>query len=123
MTDEIIKLYETSGYRSYDYYVQEAIRPLVDFIISDEVMAYGNAERLNRLHHELISKDWFMTLIDLEAYIAVKDKMLADYEDRTSWTKKAIHNIARAGFFSSDRTIGQYNQDIWHLEEHRNFEG
>ena len=83
------------------------------------MLAAGNEERLNRLHHELISKDWFMTLIDLEEYIQVKEKMLADYEDRTAWNKKALINIAKAGFFSSDRTIAEYNRDIWHLKENR----
>ncbi|WP_414781119.1 glycogen/starch/alpha-glucan phosphorylase, partial [Escherichia coli] len=67
-----------------------------------------------RLHDELVGKDWFMTLIDLKEYIAVKEQVLADYEDYESWNKKVIHNIAKAGFFSSDRTIEQYNQDIWH---------
>lgn len=83
------------------------------------MLAAGNEERLNRLHHELISKDWFMTLIDLEEYIQVKEKMLADYENRTEWNKKALINIAKAGFFSSDRTIAEYNRDIWHLKENR----
>ncbi|HGD0901565.1 TPA: glycogen/starch/alpha-glucan phosphorylase, partial [Streptococcus agalactiae] len=69
---------------------------------------------LKRLHDELVGKDWFMTLIDLKEYIAVKEQVLADYEDYESWNKKVIHNIAKAGFFSSDRTIEQYNQDIWH---------
>lgn len=118
-SDEIIKLYETQGYVARDYYEHDAIRPLVDFIVSDKMLAAGNEERLNRLHHELISKDWFMTLIDLEEYIQVKEKMLADYEDRTAWNKKALINIAKAGFFSSDRTIAEYNRDIWHLKENR----
>ena len=83
------------------------------------MLAAGNEERLSRLHHELISKDWFMTLIDLEEYIQVKEKMLADYENRTEWNKKALINIAKAGFFSSDRTIAEYNRDIWHLKENR----
>ena len=118
-SDEIIKLYETQGYVARDYYEHDAIRPLVDFIVSDKMLAAGNEERLSRLHHELISKDWFMTLIDLEEYIQVKEKMLADYENRTEWNKKALINIAKAGFFSSDRTIAEYNRDIWHLKENR----
>ena len=88
---------------------------MVDFIISDAVLAVGNQERLERLHNELINKDWFMTLLDLEDYIKVKEQMLADYEDRDAWLDKVIVNIAKAGFFSSDRTIAQYNEDIWHL--------
>ncbi|HGD1725729.1 TPA: glycogen/starch/alpha-glucan family phosphorylase [Streptococcus agalactiae] len=114
-SDTIINLYETSGYRSKDYYDKDkVIREAVDFIISDDIVSLGNAERLKRLHDELIGKDWFMTLIDLKEYIAVKEQVLADYEDYESWNKKVIHNIAKAGFFSSDRTIEQYNQDIWH---------
>ncbi|MCW6659565.1 glycogen/starch/alpha-glucan family phosphorylase [Aerococcaceae bacterium NML191292] len=118
-SDEIIKLYETKGYVSRDYYETEAIQPLVDFIVSEEMLALGNEERLSRLHNELIVKDWFMTLIDLVEYIAVKEQMLADYENQSDWVTKAIHNIAQAGFFSSDRTIAQYNEDIWHLAENR----
>ncbi|HGI3579483.1 TPA: glycogen/starch/alpha-glucan family phosphorylase [Streptococcus agalactiae] len=115
-SDTIINLYETSGYRSKDYYDKDkVIREAVDFIISDDIVSLGNAERLKRLHDELVGKDWFMTLIDLKEYIAVKEQVLADYEDYESWNKKVIHNIAKAGFFSSDRTIEQYNQDIWHL--------
>lgn len=114
-SDTIINLYETSGYRSKDYYDKDkVIREAVDFIISDDMVSLGNAERLKRLHDELVGKDWFMTLIDLKEYIAVKEQVLADYEDYESWNKKVIHNIAKAGFFSSDRTIEQYNQDIWH---------
>ncbi|HEO7043687.1 TPA: glycogen/starch/alpha-glucan family phosphorylase, partial [Streptococcus agalactiae] len=114
-SDTIINLYETSGYRSKDYYDKDkVIREAVDFIISDDIVSLGNAERLKRLHDELVGKDWFMTLIDLKEYIAVKEQVLADYEDYESWNKKVIHNIAKAGFFSSDRTIEQYNQDIWH---------
>ncbi|HEO6845377.1 TPA: glycogen/starch/alpha-glucan family phosphorylase [Streptococcus agalactiae] len=114
-SDTIINLYETSGYRSKDYYDKDkVIREAVDFIISDDIVSLGNAERLKRLHDELVGKDWFMTLIDLKEYIAVKEQVLADYEDYESWNKKVIHNIAKAGFFSSDRTIEQYNQGIWH---------
>lgn len=114
-SDTIINIYETSGYRSKDYYDKDkVIREAVDFIISDDIVSLGNAERLKRLHDELVGKDWFMTLIDLKEYIAVKEQVLADYEDYESWNKKVIHNIAKAGFFSSDRTIEQYNQDIWH---------
>ncbi|HFI0334483.1 TPA: glycogen/starch/alpha-glucan family phosphorylase [Streptococcus suis] len=114
-SDTIIDLYDKAGYVSADYYNSDAnIKRAVDFIISDEVKALGNEERLGRLHHELISKDWFMTLIDLAEYIEVKEQVFADYEDQDSWNKKVVHNIAKAGFFSSDRTIEQYNEDIWH---------
>ena len=114
-SDTIIDLYHKGGYVSADYYNgDENIKRAVDFIVSDEVKALGNEERLARLHHELISKDWFMTLIDLAEYIEVKEQVFADYEDQDSWNKKVVHNIAKAGFFSSDRTIAQYNEDIWH---------
>ncbi|WNZ92132.1 glycogen/starch/alpha-glucan family phosphorylase [Streptococcus iniae] len=113
-SDTIIDLYANASYVSKEYYQGDsAIKAAVDFIVSQEVLALGNAERLERLHHELISKDWFMTLIDLAEYITVKEKMLADYEDQELWMTKVIKNIAKAGFFSSDRTIEQYNQDIW----------
>ncbi|NQP19835.1 glycogen/starch/alpha-glucan family phosphorylase [Streptococcus suis] len=114
-SDTVIDLYDKAGYVSADYYNGDAnIKRAVDFIISDEVKALGNEERLGRLHHELISKDWFMTLIDLAEYIEVKEQVFADYEDQDAWNKKVVHNIAKAGFFSSDRTIEQYNEDIWH---------
>ena len=114
-SDTIIDLYDKAGYVSADYYNgDENIKRAVDFIVSDEVKTLGNEERLARLHHELISKDWFMTLIDLAEYIKVKEQVFADYEDQDSWNKKVVHNIAKAGFFSSDRTIAQYNEDIWH---------
>lgn len=114
-SDTIIDLYDKAGYVSADYYNGDAnIKRAVDFIVSDEVLALGNEERLGRLHHELISKDWFMTLIDLAEYIEVKEQVFADYEDQDAWNKKVVHNIAKAGFFSSDRTIEQYNEDIWH---------
>ncbi|MCK3905268.1 glycogen/starch/alpha-glucan phosphorylase [Streptococcus suis] len=114
-SDTIIDLYDKAGYVSADYYNGDAnIKRAVDFIVSDEIRSLGNDERLGRLHHELISKDWFMTLIDLAEYIQVKEQVFADYEDQDSWNKKVVHNIAKAGFFSSDRTIEQYNQDIWH---------
>ncbi|MGF0112641.1 glycogen/starch/alpha-glucan family phosphorylase [Streptococcus sp. SGI.013] len=114
-SDTIIDLYDKAGYVSADYYNGDAnIKRAVDFIVSDEVKALGNEERLGRLHHELISKDWFMTLIDLAEYIEVKEQVFADYENQDSWNKKVVHNIAKAGFFSSDRTIEQYNEDIWH---------
>lgn len=77
----------------------------------------GQTENLHRLHHELISKDWFMSLLDLKAYIQTKDQAYNDYEDRLAWAKKSLINIANAGYFSSDRTIAEYNHDIWHLDK------
>lgn len=120
-SDTVIDMYANASYVSRDYYERNTIKPLVDFIVSDALMTVGNEERLTRLHHELIVKDWFMTLLDLEEYIQVKEQMLIDYEDRDTWARKSLINIAKAGFFSSDRTIAQYNKDIWHLAEHRNF--
>ena len=114
-SETVIDLYAKSAYKSSEYYAREAIKPLVDFIVSDEVLAVGKAERLERLYNELISKDWFMTLLDLEDYIQVKERMLVDYEDRDAWMDKVIVNIAKAGFFSSDRTIAQYEEEVWHL--------
>ncbi|HHH5141623.1 TPA: glycogen/starch/alpha-glucan family phosphorylase [Streptococcus pyogenes] len=114
-SDTIINLYATASYVAKDYYDNHpAIKAAVNFIISPELLAFGNEECLDHLYKELISKDWFMTLIDLEEYIEVKEKMLADYEDQDLWMTKVVHNIAKAGFFSSDRTIEQYNEDIWH---------
>ena len=80
-----------------------------------QALASGHKENLERLYKELLNKDWFMTLLDLEEYIEVKDRMLEDYQDRESWQKKVLVNIAKAGFFSSDRTIREYNRDIWKL--------
>ncbi len=115
-SDEIIDLYETSGYVAKDYYVNdEHIRDLINFLITPEMMKLGDAQMLLRFHAELIQKDWFMTLIDLNDYIKVKEQCYADYENRSAWAKKMIINTAKAGFFSSDRTISQYNSDIWKL--------
>ena len=114
-SDTVIKHYENSDYHSHSYYEREAIRPLVDFIVSDALVSLGNRERLERLFNELINKDWFMTLLDLEDYIQTKERMLVDYHDRENWIAKVITNIAMAGFFSSDRTIEEYNRDIWKL--------
>ncbi|BFU60469.1 MULTISPECIES: glycogen/starch/alpha-glucan family phosphorylase [Rodentibacter] len=116
-SQSIIKLYETSGYVSKDYYESDKnIKRAVDFILNPKLVKLGNLTRLERLYNELLNKDWFMTLIDFNAYVETKEKILADYEDQDSWNKKVIQNIAKAGFFSSDRTIAQYNADIWHCE-------
>ena len=91
------------------------IAKLVDFIISKEMFAVGNKKSLIRLYMELLTKDWFMTLLDVKEYIQVKEQVFEDYADKKAWEQKMIVNIAKAGFFSSDRTIAQYNEDIWHL--------
>ena len=115
-SDTVIDLYAKSGYNSRKIYEEDAlIHELVDFIVGPEIMALGQKENLERLHHELISKDWFMTLLDQREYIDVKEKVYADFENRDEWNRKCLVNIAKAGFFSSDRTIAQYNNDIWHL--------
>ena len=80
-------------------------------------MAAGHKENLERMHQELLGKDWFMTLLDLEDYIRTKDRMIADFEDRAKWKRMMLTNIAKSGFFSSDRTIREYNRDIWQLKE------
>ncbi len=116
-SDEIIKLYETGGYVSKDYYENNAdIKRAVDYLISDEMIDEGSREHLERLHREFIVKDWFMTLIDFDDYVKVKNQMFEDYEDRMTWAKKSLINIANAGFFSSDRTIADYNRDIWKVK-------
>ncbi len=115
-SDTVIDLYAKSAYVSKDYYKKsKVIKEAVDFITDKKVLKVGHKENLERLQKELINKDWFMTLLDLEEYIAVKDKAFADYEKRGAWGKKMLVNIAKAGFFSSDRTIAQYNEDIWKL--------
>ena len=114
---DVIDLYEAGTYSSKEIYEEDAlIHKLVDFITGEELLAIGDEESLTRLHRELIGKDWFMTLLDTKEYITTKEKVYADYEDRKSWNKKALINIAKAGFFSSDRTIAQYNEDIWKLK-------
>ena len=115
-SDEVIAHYEKSDYVSRDYYEKDpAIKRAIDFLISDTMLAVGQKENLERLYHELLNKDWFMTLPDFEDYKATKERIYADYEDRMTWAKKMLINISKAGFFSSDRTIAQYNEDIWHL--------
>lgn len=115
-SDEVIKHYENADYSAESFYDNDAeIAKLVDFIISKEMFAVGNKKSLIRLYMELVTKDWFMTLLDVKDYIRVKEQLFADYEDRSSWAKKMLVNISKAGFFSSDRTIAQYNEDIWKL--------
>ena len=115
-SEEVIRHYEKADYVSKSYYENDAnIKRAIDFIVSDQMKAVGCAENLERLYNELLNKDWFMTLPDFEEYVATKERIYADYEDRMTWAKKMLVNISKAGFFSSDRTIAQYNEDIWHL--------
>ena len=116
-SDEVIHLYNTNGYHASDYYNgSELIRNCIDLLTSEEMLAIGNEKMLNDLRDNLIHKDWFMTLLDLEEYCNVKDQVFREYEDRGAWKRKALVNIAKSGFFSSDRTIEEYNRDIWHLK-------
>lgn len=114
-SEEVIKHYENADYVSRDFYEKdETIKEAVDFITSKELLAIGHEENLTRLQNELLNKDWFMTLLDFKAYTKKKEEALKAYEDRKTWAKKMIVNIAKAGYFSSDRTIAEYNNDIWH---------
>ena len=115
-SQEVIDLYDKQAYSAAALYDgDEDIARLVDFIVDKKMLRIGDVECLCRLYKELVSKDWFMTLLDVKEYIAVKERMLADYEDELAWAEKSLVNIAKAGFFSSDRTIAEYNRDIWHL--------
>lgn len=116
-SEEVIEHYAKADYISRDYYKKSpVIKEAVDFIVGKQALAVGHKENLERLYKELLNKDWFMTLLDLEDYIKVKDQAIADYEDRRKWQKMMLVNIAKAGFFSSDRTIMEYNRDIWKLK-------
>lgn len=116
-SEKVIAHYENHDYCAADYYIEDRqIKELIDFIISSEVMRIGDVTTLLRLHTELIYKDWFMTLPDLKDYIKVREMMYSDYENKKEWAKKSLMNIAKAGFFSSDRTIAEYNRDIWKLD-------
>ncbi len=113
----VIDRYERGDYCSKDYYDKDAdLKKAVDFLVSDDMMKVGSKENLERLYNELLNKDWFMTFPDFEDYCKTKEKAYADYEDKKAWAKKMLVNISKAGFFSSDRTIKQYNDEIWHLE-------
>ena len=113
----VIDRYERGDYCSKDYYDKDAdLKKAVHFLVSDEMMKVGSKENLERLYNELLNKDWFMTFPDFEDYCKTKEKAYADYEDKKAWAKKMLVNISKAGFFSSDRTIKQYNDEIWHLE-------
>ncbi len=115
-SEEVIAHYENRDYISKDYYeADEEIQEMVDFIVSNTLMKIGKKENLERLYKEILNKDWFMTLLDIKEYIAKKEEIIADYEDREKWAKMMIENIGRAGYFSSDRTIAEYNEDIWNV--------
>ncbi|OUN87707.1 glycogen/starch/alpha-glucan phosphorylase [Gemmiger sp. An50] len=115
-SEEVIRLYDEQAYSSAALYDgDEEIARLVDFIIDKKMIRIGDVESLCRLYKEIVGKDWFMTLLDVKEYIQKKEEMLADYEDELAWSRKTLVNIAKAGFFSSDRTIAEYNRDIWHL--------
>jgi len=112
----VIARYERGDYCSKIYYEADAnLKRAVDFIVSDEVRRVGCDENLYRLYIELLNKDWFMTFPDFQAYVATREKAYADYANKDAWAKKMLVNISKAGFFSSDRTIEQYNRDIWKL--------
>ncbi len=115
-SEQVIEHYKKGDYVSRNYYEKENVKNLVDFIVSDEMLKVGDSVNLNRLHNELINKDWFMTLLDIEDYIKTKNQVFEDYSDREAWNRKVLINISKAGFFSSDRTIAQYNEDIWKLK-------
>ncbi len=116
-SDTVIAHYAKADYVSKKYYEKSpVIKEAVDFIVSKQALAVGHKENLERLYKELLNKDWFMTLLDLEDYIQTKDRVFADYENKTKWKKMMLTNIAKAGFFSSDRTIAEYNRDIWKLK-------
>lgn len=116
-SETVIEHYNKADYCSFDYIKKDKeIGRLVGFLLSPEMIEVGDYDHLARLHKEIIMKDWFMTLLDIKDYIRVKDKAFADYEDRKTWAKKMLANIANAGFFSSDRTIKQYNEEIWHVK-------
>ena len=116
-SETVIDLYDKATYNSGAIYKRDKlVRKVVDFLVSDEMLKAGNKENLERLHHELISKDWFMTLLDIKDYIATKDGMFDDFADKEQWKKMMLVNIAKAGFFSADRTIAEYNDDIWKLK-------
>lgn len=115
-SDDVIRHYNMKDYVSKEFYENDpVIKRAVDFIVGEELMAIGQGESLKRLYQEILNKDWFMTLLDFKSYAEAKERALRDYEDQKEWAKKMLVNISKAGFFSSDRTIAQYNEDIWKL--------
>ena len=115
--DTVIDHYAKGDYHPQDILNNDPeLRTLVDFIVSDEMKSVGDVESLKRLHNDMSYKDWFMALLDARDYIETKVRAINDYKDRKAWAKKMLVNISKAGFFSSDRTIAQYNEDIWKLK-------
>ena len=118
LSETVVERYANGSYCAVQYYNNNpVIKEAVDFITGSELMSIGNKERLERLSNELIGKDWFMTFPDFDAYVKTREQAYADYENRHDWAKKMLVNIAKAGYFSSDRTIEEYNRDIWKLEQ------
>lgn len=116
-SETVIEHYAKADYCSRDYYEENAdIKEVVDFIVGPELLKIGQKENLERLHKELLNKDWFMTLLDYEDYVKTREQAYNDYEDRMAWAKKMLVNTSKAGYFSSDRTIAEYNRDIWKLK-------
>ena len=115
-SDVVIEHYNKGDYDPLEFYVNnKVIKNVLDFIVSEELIKIGNEENLVRLYKEILRKDWFMTLLDFEEYCIKKEEVFKEYEDRKSWAKKMLINISKAGYFSSDRTITQYNEDIWKI--------
>ena len=115
-SDEVIAYYENGEYDPLDFYIKsKRIKEALDFIIGEELMNIGCEENLIRLYKEMIKKDWFMALLDFDDYCKKKEEVFKAYEDRESWSKKMLVNMSKAGYFSSDRTIEEYNNDIWKL--------
>jgi len=115
-SNQVIEMYEKYTYHAEDYYNRPAIRRLVDFILHPTMLALGDENSLRALWYDLTNKDWFKALLDVESYIATRDRVIDDYGNRSAWAKKMMINTARSGYFSSDRTIAQYNRDVWHLK-------
>lgn len=115
-SDQVLSLYAEGNYHPLSWYHRPGVERLVDFLVSPELLSVGDPVSLSALWRDMKGKDWFMALLDVEDYIATKNRALADYEDRTAWAEKMLVNIAKSGYFSSDRTIRQYNEDIWHLD-------
>ena len=114
-SDQVMALYRENGYDPLSYYHRPGVERLVDFLVSPELLSLGDPVSLSTLWRDMKGKDWFMALLDVEDYIAAKERVLADYEDRMAWARKMLVNIAKSGYFSSDRTIAQYNEEIWRL--------
>ena len=115
-SDQVIEMYDQSNYQPLEFYHRPGVERLVDFLVSPELLSIGDPVSLSALWHDMKSKDWFMALLDVEEYIACKERAIHDYGDRRAWAQKMLVNIAKSGYFSSDRTIRQYNEDIWHLK-------